>query len=234
MTSSVLVTGGTSDIGRAVTEKFLNEGWYVHLHYHRSEDVARNLADGEANAEMVQADLSSPGDCTALAEELGKDPNLTVLVNNAAVFRPTSEGDDPADWELPMNVNARAPWKLSTLLSDQLAQNNGSVVNLTDAASGRPYSDYLPYFASKGALETLTRGLARTLSPDVRVNAVAPGPIDFPEDYSESQRQTVINRTLLEREGTHEEIARSCHFLATRATYTTGSILEVDGGRHLN
>lgn len=234
MKSSVLITGGTSDIGRAVTERFLEDGWHVHVHYHRSEEVARDLADGESSVEMVQADLSSPEDCVSLAEELEQDPNLTVLVNNAAVFRRTSEEDNPEDWELPMNVNARAPWKLSTLLSEQLAENAGSVVNLTDAASGRPYSDYLPYFASKGALETLTHGLARTLAPDVRVNAVAPGPIDFPEDYSESQRQTVINRTLLEREGTHEEIARTCHFLATRATYTTGSILEVDGGRHLN
>lgn len=234
MTSSVLVTGGTSDIGRAVTKRFLEDGWHVHLHYHRSEDVARELAGGEENVEAVQADLSSPEDCSGLADRLRRDEELSVLVNNAAVFRRTSGEEEPEDWDLPMNVNARAPWKLSTRLSERLAGNEGSVVNLTDAASDRPYSDYLPYFASKGALETLTRGLARKLSPDVRVNAVAPGPIDFPDSYSEDERRAVINRTLLEREGTHEEIARTCHFLATEATYTTGSVLEVDGGRHLN
>ena len=133
-----------------------------------------------------------------------------------------------------MDVNARAPWQLSQRVSEQLADTEGSIVNLTDAAVDRPYSDRLPYFASKGALETLTRGLARALSPEVRVNAVAPGPIDFPEDYPDTKKDTVINRTLLRREGTHEEIARAVYFLAAEATYSTGTTLEIDGGRHLN
>jgi pteridine reductase len=234
LSSSVLITGGTSSIGRALTEEFQDRGWTVYLHYNRSEETARSLSESAENVRTIQANLSDFKDCSELAETVAERSDLTVLINNAAVFSPTPENPHAEDWDLPMNVNARAPWYLSTTLADRLDENNGSIVNVTDAALDRPYSDYLPYFASKGALETLTRGLARKLSPGVRVNGVAPGPIDFPGSYSESDRQAVINRTLLERQGTHEEVARACTFLALEARYTTGTILEVDGGRHLN
>ncbi len=232
--STVLITGGTSSIGQALLEDFQERGWTVYLHYHRSEERAQSIAKNEDDIHLLQADLSSFEDCSRLAEAVREDPNLSVLVNNAAVFAPAGQTPEAEDWDLPMNVNARAPWYLSTTLSEVLESNDGSIVNVTDAALDRPYSNYIPYFASKGALESITRGMARKLSPEVRVNGVAPGPIDFPESYSESDRKAVINRTLLKRQGTHEEIARACSFLALEARYTTGTILEVDGGRHLN
>jgi pteridine reductase len=237
MRTSVLITGGTSDIGQAITRNFLKNDWFVHLHYHQSDHEAKTLKDSHPNSiKLHQANLNDSSDCESLAEEVLEDEALTVLINNAALFSRNDRNDPPEteSWDRPMNVNARAPWTLSRLLSEQLTRNDGSIVNLTDAALNRPYSDYLPYFASKGALETLTRGLARALSPEIRVNGVAPGPIDFPDDYSESDRQQVLNKTLLERQGTHEEIAETSFFLAVNASYTTGSILEVDGGRHLN
>ncbi len=237
MNASVLVTGGTSGIGRTIAEEFLDRNWFVHLHYHQSSADAEALeTQYEDTLNLIQADLRSFDECTKLAEESMEDKDLQVLINNAAVFNriPTGTSRETDDWDVPMNVNARTPWHLSLKLSELLAVNEGSILNLTDAAVDRPYSDYLPYFASKGALETLTRGLARTVSPDVRVNGLAPGPIDFPDGYSESDRQAVIDRTLLQRQGRYEEIARTGYFLAVEATYTTGSILEVDGGRHLN
>lgn len=237
MKPSVLITGGTSEIGQAIAEQFLDRNWRIHLHFHKSQDKAEALrSQDEDSIELHQANLGVADDCTQLSQQVSKDENLTVLINNAALFgrSPRDESLDPDDWDAPMNVNAKAPWQLSLQLSSRIGDNEGSILNLTDAAVNRPYSDYLPYFASKGALKTLTHGLARALSPTVRVNAVAPGPIDFPEDYSEDQRENVINKTLLKRQGSHEEIARTCYFLAVEATYTTGNIMKVDGGRHLN
>jgi len=235
LSRSVFVSGATSSIGRAITEQFVSEEWYVYVHYHRSEADVRELTEKFDAIDPVQGDLGDTEDCKRITRSVKEDDDLEVLINNAAVFTKASrEEPDPDSWDPPMEVNARAPWQLSLSLAEPLASNNGSIVNITDAATDRPYSDYLPYFASKGALETLTRGLARALSPDIRVNGVAPGPIDFPDSYSDSQRQAVIDRTLLNRRGRHEEIAESVYFLASTATYTTGNILDVDGGRHLN
>lgn len=235
MKPSVLVTGGTSSIGQAIAEEFLDRGWSVHLHFNQSKETARAFERNNETVNLVQANLDQSQDCLALAETVADDPNLKVLINNAALFEPSSENSaDPEEWNRVMNVNARAPWQLSVALSPRLKTNEGSIVNMTDAAVDRPYSDYLPYFASKGALETLTKGLARSLAPEVRVNAVAPGPIDFPEDYTSSQKQSVLERTLLKRRGSYEEIARCVYFLAVEANYSTGTIIETDGGRHLN
>lgn len=235
MSSSVLITGGTSGIGQAIVQVFLDHDWRVHLHYRSSKKEARTLSEQENNVNTIQANLRESNQCEELVNTLLEDDSLTVIVNNAALFSRSSPGETETDnWDAPMEVNARAPWHLSQGLASILKKNEGSIVNLTDAALDRPYRDYLPYFASKGALQNLTQGLARELSPNVRVNAVAPGPIDFPDEYTTDKKQTVINRTLLERKGQYEEIAECVYFLGVKATYSTGTVLEVDGGRHLN
>lgn len=230
----ILVTGGTSPIGKSIVRVFLDDSWTVYLHYNSSEKTAKSFAENKNDVNLFQANLSSLEDCNKLANKIKSKNDLHVLVNNAAVFNQVEDTVQASDWNLPMDVNARAPWILTTKLSDQLSSNDGSVINITDAATIRPYSDYIPYFASKGALETLTKGLARAMSPGVRVNGVAPGPIDFPDSYSESKRNNVISKTLLERHGNYEEVASAVYYLAVEATYTTGNILDVDGGRHLN
>lgn len=235
MGSTALVTGGASGVGRAVTERFLRAEWDLIVHYHRSSEGADALSERDG-VRPFQGDLTRGEDRRRLAEVAGEHfPLLDVLVNNAAVFRRTPlEEATEEDWEDHMNLNARAPFFLAQALTDSLRDGDGSVVNLLDWATRSPYPAYLPYFASKGALETLTRGLARALGPSVRVNGVSPGPIDFPEDYPEEQRRKIIEDTLLRRQGRREEVAEAVFFLAVKATFTTGTVVEVDGGRHLS
>jgi len=109
-------------------------------------------------------------------------------------------------------------------------------VNITDIHADRPLKQYVVYSAAKAGLSGLTRSLARELAPDVRVNAVAPGPILWPDDgqFDELARQRVVSHTPLRREGTPDDIARAVHFLLADAPYVTGVTLAVDGGRHIS
>lgn len=234
MTSTVLVTGGASGVGRAVSERFLRADWDVLVHYHGSAGRAESLA-GHDGVTLYRADLARGEERAGLADAVAEQhPRLDLLVNNAAVFRRTPlETATEEDWDDHMELNARAPFFMVQSLTDPLRAAEGAVVNLLDWATRSPYPAYLPYFASKGALETLTRGLARALGPTVRVNGVSPGPIDFPEGYPEQQRQAIIDDTILGRQGRREEVAEAVFFLGVKATFTTGTVVEVDGGRHL-
>jgi len=235
MASTVLVTGGASGVGRAITERFLEADWEVLVHYHASGPRARELSE-RASVRPFQADLTEREGGRTLARTVRESTDgLDLLVNNAAIFRRTPLNSiSESDWEQHMALNARAPFFLAQGLSELLRDAGGAVVNLLDWATRSPYPAYLPYFASKGALETMTKGLARALGPEVRVNGVAPGPIDFPEDYPEQQRQKILEASVLKRQGRREEVAEAVYFLAVNATFTTGTVLEVDGGRHLH
>lgn len=235
MKKTVLITGGAVRLGRGITDYFLEKGWNVAVHYHQSTEQARELSERE-NVYLYQADLSSTSGRNDLVESIKNQfEALHGLVNNAAIFWESDLNNIRSDdWEIPMEINARAPFELSRRLRPMLSPVNGSIVQILDAALDRPYKDYLPYFASKGALKNLTRGLARALGPNVRVNAVGPGPIEFPPDTAEKEIQKIIQKTVLERQGTREEIAEAVFFLLARATYTTGEFLRVDGGRSLN
>lgn len=232
MSSNLLVTGGASGIGRTVATFFNEKNWTVTAHYHRSERPAENLPK---EIRTTQADLSTSSGCERLIESYNEQgDNLDLLVNNAALYRRTDSTEfHEGDWDEQMNLNARAPYQLSLRCARTLMDGNGAVVNLTDARCRRASFDHVPYSTSKAALEHLTRNLAETLAPEVRVNAVAPGPIDFPDDYPEERKNSIIDETLLERTGTKEEIARAVYFLGSEATYTTGTTIEVDGGQHL-
>lgn len=234
MDSTVLITGGASGVGRAVSERFLRAGWEVLVHYHGSAGRAESLAERDG-VRLFRADLTRGEERRRLADDVAEQsPRLDLLVNNAAVFRRTPlETASEEDWEDHLGLNARAPFFLVQSLTDPLRAAEGAVVNLLDWATRSPYPAYLPYFASKGALETLTRGLARALGPTVRVNGVSPGPIDFPEGYPEEQRRAIIEDTVLERQGRREEVAEAVFFLGVKGTFTTGTVVEVDGGRHL-
>ena len=235
MNKTGLVTGGARGIGAEISRHLLDEGWDLIVHYNNSGDEARRLADN-SGAKICGADLSQAEEVEALTDKVESTfESLDLLVNNAARFsRAALQDIDDTDWEDHMAVNARAPLFLTRRLTPLLRKNSGTIVNIVDWATRSPYPGYLSYMASKGALETLTRGLARSLAPEVRVNGIAPGPIEFPEDFPEKQKKKIIGKTLLQRQGAKKEIARAVLFLAEEATFTTGSILEVDGGRHVN
>jgi pteridine reductase len=158
-------------------------------------------------------------------------------VNNAASFYQTPVGEITAeDWDNLIGGDLRAPLFIAQAAAPALKKTQGSIVNITDIHAERPLKNYVLYSVAKAGLVGLTRSLARELAPEVRVNAVAPGPILWPDDdesFDELSRQRIISHTPLKREGTPEDVARAVLFLLADAPYVTGETISVDGGRHV-
>jgi NAD(P)-dependent dehydrogenase (short-subunit alcohol dehydrogenase family) len=155
-----------------------------------------------------------------------------VLVNSAAVFgRTPLDGCCLEDWDRHLEVNLRGPWLFCQgVAAGMRERGEGAIVNLADFAAERPFPSYLPYSASKAGLVALTRGLATALAPAVRVNAIAPGTVLWPDGFPEEQQRHVLAKTPMGRPGTPEDIAAAAVYLA-EADYVTGVVLPVDGGR---
>jgi pteridine reductase len=238
----VLITGGAKRVGAAICRRLHGAGADLMLHYRASAGEAR-LLQAELNGiradsvALVQADLLELPQLPALVERtLGTYGRLDALVNNASSFHPTPLGEiDAADWDDLMGTNLKAPLFLSQAAAPALRKAHGAIVNITDIHADRPLKNYVVYSAAKAGLAGLTRSLARELAPEVRVNAVAPGPILWPDDdqFDELSRQRIVSQTPLKREGTPEDIARAVHFLLFDAPYVTGETIAVDGGRHM-
>lgn len=236
----VLVTGAARRVGEAIARRLHGAGATVALHYRHAAAEAQALAaEFEAlrpgSAACLQADLldtaSLPGLVDRVLERFGR---LDGLVNNASSFFPTPLGEiTEAAWDDLVGSNFKAPLFLTQAAAPALAASRGAVVNITDIHAERPLAGYALYCAAKGALLTLTRALAVELGPAVRVNAVAPGPILWPEgdDFPAAARQAIVDHTLLKREGSPDDIARAVCFLLAEATYVTGQVINVDGGR---
>jgi NAD(P)-dependent dehydrogenase (short-subunit alcohol dehydrogenase family) len=235
----VLVTGGARRVGRAIATRLAALGCRLAVHCHTSVDEAAETADAcraaGAGAEVFQADLADPdaaaGLPRAVISRLGR---LDVLVNNASVFEPMAFDDfDLAAWERTLRVNATAPMILAHAAGDALRAARGRIVNVCDAATARPWRDHIAYMVSKAALETLTRALARALAPEVNVVGIAPGVVAWPEDYDEPRRERLAARIPLGRAGCPADVAAAVEFLLCHGDYITGSVLPIDGGRHL-
>lgn len=235
-----LITGSARRVGAAIARTLHVHGLRVVLHCHRSQAEAHALA-AELNglrphsAQVVQGDLLDPATPARLvAETLAVFGRLDYLVNNASSFFPTALGsiDQPA-WDDLMGSNLRAPLLLAQAATPALRTAQGAIVNITDIHAERPLAGYPLYSAAKGGLLTLTRALAVELAPEVRVNAVAPGPILWPEDgqFSSDERERIVANTLLKRAGRPEDIAQAVRFLLLEAPFITGQALNVDGGR---
>jgi pteridine reductase len=187
---------------------------------------------------LVKADLLEIAGLAEIVktcvERLG---SLDALVNNASAFYPTQVGAiEERDWDALVGANLKAPLFLSQAAAPHLKKSGGCIVNITDIHAERPLKSYVVYSIAKAGLAGLTRSLARELGPEVRVNAVAPGPIVWPEDgsFDEVMRQRVISHTLLKRMGEPDDIARAVYYLIAEAPYVTGQIIAVDGGRSVN
>ena len=137
---------------------------------------------------------------------------------------------DEKDWEMMMEINAKAPYFLTKYLLRNIKNVNGCVVNLIDNSYERPWPFYSSYCASKSALRSITLSLAIELAPDVRVNGIAPGAILFPDWMEKSSRQEILTKVPMKREGTPDEIADTAFFLAAGPQYITGQVIAVDGG----
>ena len=238
----VLITGGAKRVGAATCRRLHAAGANLMLHYRESAGEAR-LLQAELNTarkdsvSLIQADLLDLGKLQSLVDQtLQSFGRLDALVNNASSFFQTPVGEiTPAQWEDLIGTNLRAPMFLAQAAAPALKKAQGAIVNITDIHADRPLKNYVVYSVAKAGLVGLTRSLARELAPEVRVNAVAPGPILWPDDdaFDELSRQRIISHTPLRREGTPEDIAKAVHFLLVDANYVTGDTINVDGGRHV-
>ena len=238
----MLITGGARRVGAAICRRLHGAGASLMLHYRNSAGEAR-LLQAELNhvraqsVALIQADLLDVAKLPSLVEQTVQTfGRLDALVNNASSFFQTPVGEiTPAAFGDLVGTNLQAPLFLSQAAAPALRRTQGSIVNITDLHAERPLKSYVVYSTAKAGLMGLTRSLARELAPDVRVNAIAPGPILWPDDeaFDELSRQRIISHTPLRREGTPDDIARAIHFLIADAPYVTGETINVDGGRHI-
>jgi pteridine reductase len=240
----VLVTGGAKRVGAAICRRLHASGARVAIHYRSSTDEALRLeqqlnVSRADSAAIFQADLLDLSALPNLLERvLTQFGRLDVLVNNASSFYATSLTDaNEQQWDDLLGTNLRAPLFLAQAAAAELRARHGCIVNIADIHADRPMQGHLLYSVAKAGLVALTRGLAQEMAPEVRVNAVAPGVILWPESEAwqhEEQRQKIVAHTLLKREGEPDDIARTVQFLITNAPYITGQVISVDGGRSIN
>lgn len=233
-----VVTGGAVRVGRAISLALGRAGYRVAVHYRysRSEAAAtvRELKILGTRPIAVQADLTDPEAIDELFDQIAAEfGGLDLLVNSAAVF-PRHDPQDVtvADWDSVFAINARAPF-LCAQRAARLMEDGASIVNIADTGFDEAWPSYVPYVATKAALVSLTKGLARAWAPRIRVNAVAPGPVLLPEAESgEPDVEAAARRTVLGRTGFPEDVAQAVLYL-DRAEYVTGELIRVDGGHHL-
>ena len=238
---AALVTGGARRVGAAIARRLHAAGASLLIHYRDSEGDADALL-GELNgkraksAAKVKAELLAPIAPRALVSAaLDSFGRLDLLVNNASSFFPVAMGAvEASHWEELIGSNLRAPLFTCQEAAPELAKNGGAIVNIVDIHADRPLKGYPVYSIAKGGLAAMTRSLAVELAPRVRVNGVSPGAIAWPEDgqFNPAERQRIIATTPLARVGAPEDVAQAVHFLAC-ATYVTGQIIAVDGGRSI-
>ena len=238
----VLVTGGAKRVGAAIVKRLHHEGWRVAIHYRASAAEADALAaalnaERAGSAITVQADLLQTERLAALVEQVvSAYGRIDALVNNASTFYPTAVADfTDDDWTTLIGSNLKAPMFLSQAAAPHLKAAHGCIVNITDIHAERPMAGYLIYNVAKAGLRGLTHALARDLAPEVRVNAVAPGPIEWPADgqITAAERERILDHVPLRREGGAAQIAEAVKYLVCDANFVTGQTINVDGGRSI-
>jgi len=241
----VLVTGAAHRVGAGIARGLHAAGACVAIHYRSSATAANDLAAalnaagaGQAgeSAAAFAADLLDIAALPALVESVvARFGRLDALVNSASSFFATKVGAvDTAAWDDLIGTNLKAPLFLAQAAAPHLEKSGGCIVNITDIHAERPLKGYPLYCAAKAGLLGLTRALALELGPRVRVNAVAPGAVEWPQsesDFSPAERAAIIDHTLLKRVGSPADIARAVKFLVFDAPYVTGQVINVDGGR---
>lgn len=233
-----LVTGSAKRIGRAVANALADRGVHQAVHYRTSKTEAEDAVELfrvlGVEAESFQADLSQVKEVEALASEvLKRFGRLDILVNNASVFFPSPLGEvTDLQWDTLINTNLKGPFFLAQKVGLAMkAAVGGTIINIGDWAAERPYAGYLPYCISKAGVVAMTKGLAKALAPEVRVNCINPGPVMLPEDLSEAEKEEVMRKIPLQRTGSPADIANAVVFLCEGTDFMTGAVITVDGGR---
>ena len=236
-----LITGAAKRIGAAIARALHAAGYDLALHYRHSraemDTLCTQLESERAGSTCsIQADLTDIAHIPRVVEKcISRFGRLDALVNNASAFYPTPAGTvTTAQWNELFASNAQAPFFLAQAAASHLKSLRGSIVNIVDIYAERPLTGHAVYSMAKAALAMMTLALAQELGPEVRVNAVAPGAVLWPDagkDYAD--REELVARTPLKRIGTPEDVAAAVLFLLRDAKFTTGQIIKVDGGRSL-
>ncbi len=234
-----LVTGGAKRVGKAIVLALAQRGCKLVVHYHTSAAEAdltiQELRSAGHEAIALQANLTREEDVDRMIDAaVAHFGRVDILVNSAAVFfRTPIDSLTLNEWKLTLDTNLMATFMCSQKLGLKMRTWGwGHIINMADVAGQRPWADYLAYSVSKAGVIALTQGLAIALAPEVRVNAVAPGPMLFLDDTPEEVRTREIRKTLLKRMGTPEDVADMVVFIA-ESDYSTGALFHVDGGRSL-
>ena len=237
----VLVTGAGKRIGKDISKYFHNKGFDVILHFNKSSKEAENLKKEllsvrEDSCITFQADFSSKTSINSAIEGLlARNNRLDVLINNASSFYATPiEKAEEQDWMNLLDTNATIPFFLIKALKPLLEKSTGCVINISDSEVEKGISQFSLYAAAKAALESFTKSLAKELAPNIRVNALAPGIILWPDanEIDEEVKAELINQTSLRRIGEPKDISSAAYMLY-KSTYITGQVIKVDGGRSI-
>lgn len=236
----IIVTGSAVRVGRAISFELAKTGARLFCHYNSSKAEAIRLEEAlrEWGGEhyFYQSNLKDAASARALIKEAQKKlGSIDVLINNAAIFYKTPLGEvSEKDWDSFFSINLKVPFFLAQAAGMIMReQKNGKIVNIGDAGAESPFPAYLPYSMTKAGIVNMTRGLAKALAPDIQVNCINPGPVMLPETHSASERQFALDQTLLRREGSAEDIARTVRFVLEGTDFITGAVIPVDGGRQV-
>lgn len=235
---AALITGGARRVGRHVALHLAGRGWDVAITYRGSADEAATLAERieglGRQCVLVQADFADPQPAAERVADVvsRRLRRLDLLMHNASLWeRGRLLATDVAQMRRLLAVHIEAPVLLTQRLAGLLRASRGSVIAMTDEQIDRPSPAYAAYGMSKAALRNAVKSLARELAPEVTVNAIAPGVVDWPHDMPKEKRDRYLKRVPLKRAGTPQDVAELVEFLCTRGRYITGQTIRLDGGR---
>jgi NAD(P)-dependent dehydrogenase (short-subunit alcohol dehydrogenase family) len=237
-----LVTGAGQRIGRIIALALARAGADVVINYYQSHAAAlATVGEIEAlgvRSVALRADVSKPRQVTAMFRRLeARFGQLNLLVNNAGIFFPRSAEElSEQDWDRVLGVNLKGPFFCAQAAAPLIRRHSGKsgqIINISSLGGLQAWPGYLHYCSSKAGLIMLTRCLAKALAPEIRVNSVAPGTILFPDEKRDSRVQRMIERTPLRSAGRPQDVADAVLYLATSASFVTGQVIAVDGGKSI-
>ena len=232
-----LVTGAGHRVGRALAVALGAEGMTVAVHFNSSREEAdetvRTIEKAGGRATAFGSDLSKAGASAKLVGEVAKAFGaLDVLINSAAIMKRHAFGTvSESDWDETMSINLRAPFFVAQSAASVMS-NGGAIINIADLAAYETWPSYIPHSISKAGIVKMTEGLARVLAPGIRVNAIAPGAVLLPDDWSDKTGERLSDTTPLRRIGDPQDVVDAMLYLL-RADYVTGETIVVDGGRRI-
>lgn len=232
-----LVTGGARRLGAAFSRALARRGYHVAIHHRQSsaeaDALVREIERSGGTAQAFVADLAVPDAPARLVHDVTSScGRLDVLVNSAANMLRTPVGSVTVEqWEEIFSLNVRAPF-LAAQAAAGVMSDGGVIVNIADLAAFETWGGYIPHGMSKAAIVQMTRALARALAPGIRVNAIAPGVVLLPEGWEDASAERLASTTPLRRMGGPEDVVHALEYFLD-ATFVTGEVLLVDGGRHV-